>query len=219
MAIGVLLMPLFLLSHPATRRHGAAKGQPAASWPSSASSTSLSQTELGQIDPTSETIKLATLGMRGVAADILWRKANNYQMKKDWTNLCATLEQISKVQPHFIEPWRYQAWNLSYNVSVSFDDYHDKYYWLIEGINFLKRGVRLNEHEPRLLVGRRLVHRLQDRPGRRGPPYRRLFKEDDDFHGAAAPGTPRQLAGGQGVVQARPRSASTTAIPSTAWRR
>ncbi len=31
--------------------------------------------------------------------------------------------------------------------------------------------------------------------------YRRLFKEDDQFHGGPAHGTPRQLAGGQGVVQ------------------
>ena len=63
--------------------------------------------------------------------------------------------------------WRHQAWNLSYNVSVAFDDYRDKYYWVIEGIKFLQEGVQYNEREPRLLVGRRLVHLAKDRPGRR----------------------------------------------------
>ena len=110
----------------------------------------LSQTQLGQIDPTSETIKLATLGLAGVAANILWAKATNYQKKKDWTNLSATLEQITKVQPHFIAVWRHQAWNLSYNVSAAFDDYHDKYHWVMRGIEFLREGVGYNENDARL---------------------------------------------------------------------
>ena len=63
--------------------------------------------------------------MRGVAANILWKKANDCKMKKDWTNLSATLKQITKVEPNFIGTWRFQAWNLSYNVSAAFDDYHD----------------------------------------------------------------------------------------------
>ena len=71
-------------------------------------------------------------------------------MKKDWTRLRATLDQISKLQPHSIHVWRYQAWNLSYNVSVSFDDYHDKFYWVIEGLNYMLDGVRMNDKEPRL---------------------------------------------------------------------
>jgi hypothetical protein len=110
----------------------------------------LSQTELGQIDPTSETIRLATLGMRGFASTMLGIKAIDYQMKKDWTRLRATLDQSIKLQPHSIHVWRYQAWNLSYNVSVAFDDYHDKFYWVIEGLKYMLEGVRVNDKEPRL---------------------------------------------------------------------
>ena len=32
--------------------------------------------------------------------------------------------------------------------------------------------------------------------------FRKLFKEDDDFHDVAARGPARQLAGGQGMVRA-----------------
>ena len=63
-AMGGLLMPLFWLSQPATRGHGHREAGRAASWPSSATQYHLSQTDLGQIDPTTETIRLATLGMR-----------------------------------------------------------------------------------------------------------------------------------------------------------
>ena len=78
----------------------------------------LSEAQLGEIDPAGSTIKLATLGLRGVAANILWEKANNYKMKKDWTNLSATLQQITRLEPHFVSVWRFQAWNLSYYVSA-----------------------------------------------------------------------------------------------------
>jgi hypothetical protein len=186
-AIGVLLMPLFWLSHPGTGDTLGAKGQAGGKLAQLRREYKLTQTQLGQIDPTAETIKLATLGMRGIAADILWTKANTYQMKKDWTNLGATLTQISKVQPHFISVWRHQAWNLSYNVSVAFDDYHDKYYWVIEGMKFLQEGVKYNEREPGLLwdLGWFLSHKI----GRADEwkQYRRLFREDEDFQKVALP--------------------------------
>ena len=146
----VLIVVLFWLSRPATLGTNEVKPQPGGVLAQYRDQHRLSQTELGQIDPTSETIRLATLGMRGVAGTTLWWKATQFQMKKDWTRLRATLDQISKLQPHSILVWRYQAWNLSYNVSVAFDDYHDKFYWVIEGLNYMLDGVRANDREPRL---------------------------------------------------------------------
>ncbi len=183
-AIGVLLGPLFWLSHPATSDVKEAKGRPGGKLAQLRDQYHLSQTQLGQVDLTSETIKLSTLGMRGVAADVLWAKANKYQMKKDWTRLSATVEQITKVQPNFIGPWKFQAWNLSYNVAAAFDDYHDKYYWVIRGIDFLKEGVQHNEHEPRLLW--EIAWYISQKIGKADEKkqFRRLFKEDDAFHGA-----------------------------------
>ena len=136
-----LIVGLFALSMPATLGTKELRGQPGGVLAQYRDTHRLSQTELGQIDPTSETIRLATLGMRGVAGTTLWWKANQFQMKKDWTSLRAALDQISKLQPHSILVWRYQAWNLSYNVSVAFDDYHDKFYWVIQGLNHLLEGV------------------------------------------------------------------------------
>jgi hypothetical protein len=145
-----LIVVLFVLSRPATLGTSEIKGQPGGVLAQYRERHRLSQAELGQIDPTSEMIRLASLGMRSFGETILWSNANRYQMKKEWTLLRNTLDQISKLQPHSILVWRYQAWNLSYNVSVAFDDYHDKFYWVIEGIDFLLDGVHLNDREPRL---------------------------------------------------------------------
>jgi hypothetical protein len=178
MVIGILLGLLYWLGHPSTAE------SPGGILAVARQESKLSQTELGQIDPTSETIKLATFGLRGVAALVLWEKANDYKMKEDWANFAATLNQIIKVQPHFISVWIHQAWNMSYNVSVEFDDYRERYRWVIKGINYLKQGIEYNKNEPRLKwetgwtiaqkIGRADEHKY----------YRRLFKADDEFHGS-----------------------------------
>ena len=124
--------------------------------------------------------------MRGVGSTLLWWTATQFQMKKDWTQLRATLDQISKLQPHSIAVWRIQAWNLSYNVSVSFDDYHDKFFWVIEGLNYMLEGVRLNDKEPRLYWD--MGWFISNKIGRADEAkyYRRLFAGKKDTSETAA---------------------------------
>lgn len=142
----------------------------------------LSEANLGEINAAGETIKLATLGLRGVAVNLLWERARNCQMKKDWTGLSATLQQLAKLQPRFISVWQFQAWNVAYNCSVEFDDYRDRYRWVIKGIQYLREGITYNQYEPRLLwdEGWFTGHKI----GRADEKvqFRRLFRQDDDFH-------------------------------------
>jgi len=181
--IAVLLGLLSWLGRPSTTGTDRHQGSPGGVLAQLREKEQLSQTGLGQIDPAGETIKLATLGLRGIAANILWEKANRYKMKKDWTNLSATLEQITRLQPNFISVWRFQAWNLAYNVSAEFDDFRERYRWVIRGIDFLKGGIKYNQREPRLLwdVGWFISQKIGRSDERKQ--FRRLFKADDDFHG------------------------------------
>lgn len=107
-----LLVPLFLLGRPTTT------SGPGGVLAQLRAKHNLSQANLGDIDPASESMKLATLGLRGVAANLLWSKANEYKKTEDWDALSATLNQITKLQPNFISVWEFQAHNLSYNVSA-----------------------------------------------------------------------------------------------------
>jgi hypothetical protein len=93
-----------------------------------------------------------------------------------------TVNQIIRLQPNFLEVWDFQAHNLSYNVSVEFDDYRMRYQWVKKGIAFLILGTHYNRDEPGMLsqlgwftgqkIGRADEH-IQ---------FRRLFREDKDFH-------------------------------------
>ncbi len=184
--IAVLFILLYMFGHPPSKAGLNTKPDPGGYLAQMREDpkTGLSQTQLGEIDPTSETIKLATLGLRGVAALLLWEKADDYKMKENWAKYEATLNQIAVVQPHFLSVWIHLAWNLSYNVSVEFDNYRDRYHWVIEGIKYLQKGIENNNNDPRLLwetgwtvsqkIGRADEHKQ----------FRKLFKEDDEFHGS-----------------------------------
>jgi hypothetical protein len=181
-AIALLLLPIAALSQPATVNPGRAGNSPGGKLAQLRAQYNLAQAELGEIDPASETMKLSTLGLRGVAANILWGWANYYKKIEDWDKLEMTVNQIIRLQPNFVEVWDFQAHNLSYNVSVEFDDYRMRYQWVKKGIEFLILGTHYNRDEPGLLsqlgwftgqkIGRADEH-LQ---------FRRLFREDKDFH-------------------------------------
>jgi hypothetical protein len=184
LAIGLLLIVMYALGRPATPARKGAPPNPGGLLTRLRADYGLSETQFGEVDPTSVTIKLAFLGLRGIAADILWEKANAYKMKKDWGNLAATLNQIMKIQPHYVSVWNNQAWNLSYNVSTQFDGYRDRYRWVIKGINFLQKGIRCNDRQPSLVWYLGWI--ISEKIGKADEvkQYRRLFKADDDFHGA-----------------------------------
>ena len=114
-------------------------------------------------------LKLALLGgARGVAANVLWGRALDLQKVHDWDRLKLTVDQITKLQPHFLRVWSWQGWNLAYNVSVEWDAPEDKYEWIKQGIKFLKEGVRKNEKSPDLMWDTAWTYLPEDRRRRRG---------------------------------------------------
>jgi hypothetical protein len=110
----------------------------------------LGESTLGDVDPSSATMNLVLVGMRGIAANQLWMQANENQKTKNWAELKANIESIILLQPHFIKVWEFQGWNLSYNVSAEWDLVEDKYYWIKEGAKFSMRGTRRNAKYPEL---------------------------------------------------------------------
>src|SRR5262249_2868158 len=53
-------------------------------------------------------------------------------------------DSIITLQPHFINPWLYQSWNLAYNVSAESDRVRDKYFYISQGIELIAKGERRN---------------------------------------------------------------------------
>ncbi|MBL8826797.1 MAG: hypothetical protein JNM18_07400, partial [Planctomycetaceae bacterium] len=130
--IVLLLLPLSMLSRPASgaRAGGGGGGGRLAQL---RAEHKLGDTNVGAIDPRSETIRLVSLGLGGIANVILWTQAEQYKEKEDWTSYRAVLDNLIHLQPYYPVVWEHQAWNLSYNISAEFDDFRDKYYWVMDG--------------------------------------------------------------------------------------
>ena len=182
-AIAVLLAPIAALSQPAAVDPARPAGGSAGGKLSQLRAQyNIAQAELGEIDPASETMKLSTLGLKGVAVVILSGWANYYKKIEDWDKLESTVNQIIRLQPNYVEVWDFQAHNLSYNVSVEFDDYRMRYEWVKKGIEFLIKGTHYNRDEPGLL--RELGWFTGQKFGRADEQkqFRALFRVDKDFH-------------------------------------
>ena len=150
----------------------------------------LGEATLGQVDPSSATMNLVLLGLRGVASSMLWNQAIDQQENKDWAGLRATTESIIMLQPHFLEVWRFQGWNLSYNVSAEWDDVRDRFYWVKEGAKFYKEGTVRNSKFPELFwdTGRAVGHKIGNSDEKKY--FRQYFKNDPDtekYGGGADP--------------------------------
>ncbi len=181
-AMVVLLVPLYFLGSPSVRNKDGSVNQPGGTLAQIRTAYDLGQGDLGEIDPASESMRLATLGLRGVAATILWQKAEYYKKEQFWDRLSATLNQIAVLQPHFVEVWEFQSHNLSYNVSAEFDDYRQRYQWVKRGIDYLIKGSKYNKHRTEMPF--ELGHFFGSKMGvaDEKKQFRALYRDDENFH-------------------------------------
>jgi hypothetical protein len=126
-------------------------------------------------------LKLALLGgARGMAANVLWTRAEELKRDQDWDRMKATVDLITKLQPHFLSVWTFQGWNLAYNVSVEWDAPEDKYEWIKQGIKFLQEGVKKNDRSPDLVWDTAWTYYHKLGFSDESIILRRLFYDDDD---------------------------------------
>jgi hypothetical protein len=104
----------------------------------------------GDVDLPGKFLQLSLTGSRGLVTTALWMTAIDNQRKNQWNELEQNVHLLTKLQPHFITPWIFQAWNLSYNVSVSLDRTSDKYFYIARGQQLLAQGERQNRDSPEI---------------------------------------------------------------------
>lgn len=180
--IGALLIPLSLVSRPETRNADGDIKDAGGVLSMLREKNNLSQAKMSEIDPASETMKLASLGLRGVAVNMLWMQAMEHKKKENYDKLASTLQALTKIQPNFVKVWEYQAHNLAYNVSMEFDDYEYRYSWVKKGLSFLKQGMPFNKRDHRMPS--KLGFFTGNKMGKSDEKlsFRRMFRKDDEFH-------------------------------------
>ncbi|MEX0703315.1 MAG: hypothetical protein WD069_14570 [Planctomycetales bacterium] len=178
--IATLLIPIIWLGMPAGGPAGASGDGMVGQLAQLRQEYDLGEATLGDVDPSSATMNLVLLGMRGIAANALWQNANEQQKTKEWAKLRATVDSIILLQPHFSQVWDFQGWNLAYNVSAVHDRVEDRWYWIKEGCKFTQKGTERNARSARLYssIGRVVGWKVGESD--EWKTYRQYFLRDPD---------------------------------------
>ena len=102
--------------------------------------------------PPALTFVMAGLGgFRGVVSEILWFRIARLQDEGRFLELVQLADWITRLDPYASEGWVYNAWNLSYNISVLMNRHEDRLRWVQNGISLLRdEGLRFNPRDARL---------------------------------------------------------------------
>jgi hypothetical protein len=112
---------------------------------------------------------------RGLIANALWVRANDLQTEGKYFEQVQLADWITKLEPHFVQVWLVQAWNMAYNISVKFRDPNDRWRWVQNGIELLRdQGLKYNPQEP--LIYRELAWFFQHKIGQNIDDAHLLYK-------------------------------------------
>ena len=101
--------------------------------------------------PMAELIVAGLGGFRGVAAEVIWFRADRLWDEGRYGELAQLASWLTFLEPHTPEIWDYASWNLAFNVSVVMPTPSDRWRWVKAGLCLLLYdGLRLNPSEPLL---------------------------------------------------------------------
>jgi hypothetical protein len=108
-------------------------------------------------------------GFRGLISNMLWMRATDLQDEDKFFEMYQLADWITKLEPHFVQVWLVQAWNMAYNISVKFKEtapgeFPDRWRWVKRGIELLRDdGLSFNPNE--VLIYRELAWFFQHKMG------------------------------------------------------
>lgn len=90
-------------------------------------------------------------GLRSVAAEVVWFRADRLQDEGRYVELAQLASLLTFMEPHTPEVWSYASWNLAYNVSVMMSTPEDRWRWVLAGLRLLRdEGLALNPEDAEL---------------------------------------------------------------------
>jgi hypothetical protein len=127
----------------------------------------LGMTQMATLDNAPPMLAFTTValgGFRGLISNFLWIRANDLQQDDKFFEAAQLANWITDLEPHFSQVWVFQGWNMSYNISVKFKDFSDRWRWVYNGISLLRdKGLHYNPDD--VLMYRELAWDYQHKMG------------------------------------------------------
>ena len=93
----------------------------------------------------SESLISALGGLRSVAAEFVWFRADKLQSEGRYAEMVQLASTLTALEPHVPEVWSYAAWNLAYNISIMMPTYADRWRWVNAALQLLRdKGLAFN---------------------------------------------------------------------------
>jgi hypothetical protein len=116
-------------------------------------------------------------GFRGLISNILWIRASELQDQDKFFEMAQLADWITKLEPHYVQVWLNQAWNMAYNISVKFKDFPDRWRWVKRGVELLRdQGLKYNPNE--MLIYRELAWFFQHKMGQNLDDANMTYKQE-----------------------------------------
>lgn len=105
-------------------------------------------------------------GFRGLAADLIWIRVDDYSHRGQWYKLLPLFKMVTFLQPKFITAWQVGGWHMAYNLYFHASNPEEKSKWLGAAFQFLKAGIQHNpdRYELYFEVGWTYFHKVKDYP-------------------------------------------------------
>lgn len=105
--------------------------------------------EGNDVSPVVAFTTLALGGFRGLLADILFLRSQSMHESGNYFELVQLADWLVKLQPRFTGATAYLAWNMAYNVSVTYNAPEDRWRWVQRGIELIRdEALKHSDNDP-----------------------------------------------------------------------
>ena len=101
----------------------------------------------------SPTVVFTTIALgsfRGFIANLLFLRSNRMQEERRYYELHQLAKWIRNLQPRYTKAIAFMAWNMSYNISVTFDTPQERWVWVSKGIDLYLDAIKNHSGDPDL---------------------------------------------------------------------
>jgi hypothetical protein len=106
-----------------------------------------SQSAIGDSENSPEIVLLTHVlgGFKGLLVDAVWLRAVKLQQEERFWELYQLYNWIGKLEPHLDGVWKFNAWNMSYNIVAELKSSEERWRWIERALDYLRlEGLKHN---------------------------------------------------------------------------
>lgn len=89
-------------------------------------------------------------GTRGILSELLWWRINDLQRQSRFAEIYPLTQLLTELSPESPKIAAFNAWNCSYNIALSYNDFDQRWEWMKRGYKILSESVQQHPNDRNL---------------------------------------------------------------------